>query len=197
MMRFGIDGRMRPFFSDPAANLELPPMRLSLRNIWPISLLVGVAAFGIVAKLGAQQPPIRFNQPRNIPEFRTLFMLEAAKPADGDDERTRLLKQRFNVAYTETALRHENYRHNLDAHDELFDAVERLHHAGADLNAAGKPLGDFLEKLLGYTRQLERYFEPFSQIDNDSAGDMEALRYHRLTIELGLLQNRERGKAKP
>jgi len=110
----------------------------------------------------------------------------AADPKD--DELHKLLKERFNAALGETQALYKRALAGVSNFESLFDAANRLKHAGLEAFDDPKEKIALLEKFIELAKHVEKISEVRQQAGKIGAEELYRMRYCRADAEIALLR---------
>jgi hypothetical protein len=107
---------------------------------------------------------------------------------DDDSPLLRLKKERFNAALKEAKARFDLYNRGLTRIPELIDVGERLFAAEATLYDDPEKKAEALQRQLDVYTEAETNLEKQVKDGLATQGDLERLRYDKLSIQINLLK---------
>lgn len=107
---------------------------------------------------------------------------------DDDSPLLRLKKERFNAALNEAKARFDLYNRGLTRIPELIDVGERLFAAEADLYDDPEKKAEALQRELDVYVEAETNLEKQVKDGLATKGDLERLRYDKLTVQIALFK---------
>ena len=110
----------------------------------------------------------------------------AADPKD--DEMHKLLKERFNAALGETQAMYKRAVNGVSSFESLFDAANRLKHAGLEAFDDPKDKTALLEKFIELAKHVEKITEVREKAGRIGAEELYRMRYCRADAEIALLR---------
>lgn len=110
----------------------------------------------------------------------------AADPRD--DEMHKLLKERVNAALGETQAMYKRAINGISSFESLFDAANRMKHAGLEAFDDPKDKIALLEKFIELARHVEKLTEVREKNGRIGAEELYRMRYCRADAEIALLR---------
>lgn len=107
---------------------------------------------------------------------------------DDDSPLLRLKKERFNAALNEAKARFDLYNRGLTRIPELIDVGERLFAAEAELYDDPEKKAEALQRELDVYVEAETNLEKQVKDGLATQGDLERLRYDKLTVQIDLFK---------
>jgi hypothetical protein len=112
---------------------------------------------------------------------------------DDDPPLLRLKKERFNAALNEAKARLDLYNRGLTRIPALIDVGERLFIAEADLYDVPEKKAEALQRQLDVYTEAETNLEKQVKDGLATQGDLERLRYDKLTVQINLFKIKNPG----
>jgi hypothetical protein len=126
------------------------------------------------------------------PEFE--IRLKPVKSAEGDSQLVKLQKERYNTALTIVRLRLLRVAAGKDTLVALGDTFERLVDAGLEILPTPKERLELLERAADAAKEMERIVNFSHKEGRISTDEFEQARFVRLSAEIRLLKEKDRGK---
>jgi hypothetical protein len=142
--------------------------------VWTLSLTL----------LGA--PAEKADEPKEFEPALVKMQALAADPKD--DPLHKLLKERFNAALGETQALYQRAINGVSSFESLFDAANRMKHAGLEALDDPKDKIALLEKFIELAKHVEKIAEIRQEKGRIGAEELYRMRYCRADAEIALLR---------
>jgi hypothetical protein len=141
----------------------------------------------------AQPPSEEEKLPAALAE---LMKAKPLKPAPGDDDLRKLLKERYNTALEVLQYRVEEYNAGRRSSDYLADTARLILDVKLDLAERPADRVAVREQYVELTRWIEKYAEVRAKSPSGSPIDLLQARYLRLGAEVELLKEKRAAKGR-
>jgi hypothetical protein len=130
-------------------------------------------------------------------ELPALLKEQPVQADPRDDDLRKLLKERYNEAVAEVAVRYQRLLGGVETPDSVFAGAQRLVRAGLELKEKPADQVALREKYVALAKAVEKSVEERVQAGTKSYGpaDLHQAKYERADAEIQLLRAKERAKA--